>query len=119
MRQALYVVLALIALCMVSCEDSFSRYDKAMNDAERVMPINTDSAMTVLERIDPSSLKDDSLRAKYHYLLAFGHIRQNRSMIGDSLVSFAHKYYSGKDVVRDVRSGTAYTCYKFCVAATQ
>ncbi|MBD5217433.1 MAG: helix-turn-helix domain-containing protein [Bacteroidales bacterium] len=118
MRQALYVVLALIALCMVSCEDSISRYDKAMNDAERVMPINTDSAMTVLERIDPSSLKDDSLRAKYHYLLAFGHIRQNRSMIGDSLVSFAHKYYSGKDVVRDVRSGTAYAWYKFWVGDT-
>ena len=118
MRQALYVVLVLIALCIASCEDSISRYDKAMNDAEMVMQINTDSAMTVLERIDPSGLKDDSLRAKYHYLVAFGHMRQNRSMIGDSLVSFAHKYYSGKDVVRDVRSGTAYAWYKFWVGDT-
>ncbi|MDE6266270.1 MAG: helix-turn-helix domain-containing protein [Muribaculaceae bacterium] len=74
--------------------------------------------MTILDNIDPSNLKIDSLRAKYHYLLAFGHMRQNRSMIGDSLVSFAHKYYSGKDVVRDVRSGTAYAWYKFWVGDT-
>ena len=82
------------------------------------MQTNADSAMAILDHIDPTNLKVDSLRAKYHYLLAFGHMRQNRSMIGDSLVSFAHKYYSGKDVVRDVRSGTAYAWYKFWVGDT-
>ena len=82
------------------------------------MQTNADSAMAILDHIDPSNLKVDSLRAKYHYLLAFGHMRQNRSMIGDSLVAFAHKYYSGKDVVRDVSSGTAYAWYKFWVGDT-
>ena len=118
MRHILYVMFAVIALCVVSCTDSASRYNKELNDAERLMQINCDSAMTILDNIDPSNLKIDSLRAKYHYLLAFGHMRQNRSMIGDSLVSFAHKYYSGKDVVRDVRSGTAYAWYKFWVGDT-
>ena len=82
------------------------------------MQINPDSAMAILDQIDASNFKADSLRAKYHYLLAYGHMKQNRSMIGDSLVSFAHKYYSGKDVIRDVRSGTAYAWYKFWVGDT-
>lgn len=82
------------------------------------MQTDTDSAMAILDDIDSSNLKEDSLRAKYHYLLAFGHMRQNRSMIGDSLVSFAHKYYSGKDGVRDLRSGTAFAWYKFWVGDT-
>ena len=118
MRHILYVMLVVIALCVVSCTDTASRYNKEINNAERLMQTNTDSAMAILDHIDPTNLKVDSLRAKYHYLLAFGHMRQNRSMIGDSLVSFAHKYYSGKDVVRDVRSGTAYAWYKFWVGDT-
>ena len=118
MRHILYVMLVVIALCVVSCTDTASRYNKEINNAERLMQTNTDSAMAILDHIDPTNLKVDSLRAKYHYLLAFGHMRQNCSMIGDSLVSFAHKYYSGKDVVRDVRSGTAYAWYKFWVGDT-
>lgn len=118
MRHILYVMFAIIALCVVSCTDSASRYNKELNDAERLMQINCDSAMTILDNIDPSNLKIDSLRAKYHYLLAFGHMRQNRSMIGDSLVAFAHNYYRGKDVLRDVRSGTAHAWYKFWVGDT-
>ena len=118
MRHILYVMLVVIALCVVSCTDTASRYNKEINNAERLMQTNADSAMAILDYIDPTNLKVDSLRAKYHYLLAFGHMRQNRSMIGDSLVSFAHKYYSGKDVVREVRSGTAYAWYKFWVGDT-
>ena len=82
------------------------------------MQADADSAMAILDDIDPSNLKVDSLHAKYHYLLAFGHMRQNRSMIGDSLVGFAHNYYSGKDIVRDLRSGTAYAWYKFWMGDT-
>lgn len=116
--RGLYILLGVIALCLPSCMDSASRYGKAMNDAERLLQTDTDSAMAILDDIELSNLKADSLRAKYHYLRAFGHMRQNRSMIGDSLVSFAHKYYSGKDVIRDVRSGTAYAWYKFWVGDT-
>ena len=71
--------------------------------------------MAMLDAIDPSEMKIDSLRAKYYYLQAYGHMRQNRSMIADSLIAFAHDYYRGKDVVRDMRSGTARAWYKFWV----
>ncbi len=83
------------------------------------MPIDKDSAILLLDAIEPSELTVDSLRAKYHYLKAWGHMRQNRSMIGDSLISFAHNYYSGKDIVRDHRSGTALAWYKFWVGDTE
>ena len=82
------------------------------------MEINVDSAMSILDNIDPSELKSDSIRAKYHYLRAWGHMRQNRSMIGDSLIVKTHNYYRGKDVVRDMRSGTALAWYKFWVGDT-
>ncbi|MDE6655029.1 MAG: hypothetical protein K2K37_11665, partial [Muribaculaceae bacterium] len=79
MKKTLYMMFAVMALCVASCTDSASRYNKEINDAERLMQTNADSAMAILDVIDPSNLKVDSLRAKYHYLLAFGHMRQNRS----------------------------------------
>ncbi|MDE5869139.1 MAG: hypothetical protein K2H18_02810, partial [Muribaculaceae bacterium] len=79
MRQALYVIFAVIALCVSSCNDTASRYIKEINEAERLMQSNADSAVAILDHIDPTNFKVDSLRAKYHYLLAFGHMRQNRS----------------------------------------
>ena len=119
MRQTIFIFLSIIALCVASCSDTTSRHKKELNIAESLIQSNSDSAMSILDKIDPLNLKEDSLRAKYHYLLAYGHMKQNRSMIGDSLVSFAHKYYSGKDVIRDVRSATAYAWYKFWVGDTQ
>ena len=50
--------------------------------------------------------------------MAYGHMRHNRSLIGDSLISFAHDYYRGKDVARDIRSGMTFAWYKFWVGDT-
>lgn len=82
------------------------------------MTFNNDSALFVLEDIEPTELKIDSIRAKYHYLMAYGHMSCNRSMIGDSLISFAHNYYRSKDKEKDIRSSTAFAWYKFWVGDT-
>lgn len=87
----------------------------ALDKAEQLMRSNPDSAFAILEAIDPSDLKVDSLKAKFYYLRAFGHMKRNRSMIEDSLITFAHKYYRGKDIVKDIRSGIALAFYKFWV----
>lgn len=116
MRKIIYLLLVIVALA--SCSKSESRYDKEISLAERLMPGNPDSALTILESIDPSDLKVDSLRAKIHYLKAYGHMKANRSMVSDSLISFAHNYYRGKDIVKDIRSGTALAFYKFWVGDT-
>lgn len=116
MRKIIYLLLVIVALA--SCSKSESRYDKEISQAERLMPGNPDSALAILESIDPSDLKVDSLRAKIHYLKAYGHMKRNRSMIEDSLITFAHKYYRGKDIVKDIRSGIALAFYKFWVGDT-
>ena len=112
------IILSVIAAVIASCSQPASYYGDALDEAENVMEADADSAMAMLDAIDESDLNIDSLRAKYHYLRAFGHMRQNRSMIGDSLIAFAHSYYRGKDAVRDMRSGTAYAWYKFWVGDT-
>ena len=98
----------------VSCTHS-QQSAQIISEAERIADEYPDSALAILEAIDPSDLKVDSLKAKFYYLRAYGHVRRNRSMIEDSLITFAHKYYRGKDMVKDIRSGIALAFYKFWV----
>lgn len=117
MRKALFLLFVIVALA--SCSKPEARHDREIGQAERLMECNPDSALAILEAIDPSDLKVDSLKAKFHYLKAYGHMSANRSMVGDSLISFAHNYYRGKDIVKDIRSGMAYAWYKFWVSDTR
>lgn len=119
MRKLIYVFSILAISVIASCSKPMSQYDDEINRAEKLMQSNADSALTILEAIDPSDLTIDTLKAKYHFLKAYGHINSNRSMIGDSLISFAHNYYSGKDIVKDMRSGTALAFYKFWLGDTR
>ena len=110
--------MSLAVLGIASCSKTMSRYDEDIDRAEKLMQSNPDSALGILDAIDPSELKQDSLRAKYHYLKGYGHLTSNRSMTGDSLIHVAHEYYRGKDVVRDVRSGMALAWYRFWTGDT-
>lgn len=112
----IYVLLVIVILA--SCSKSGATHDKEIGQAEQLMKSNPDSALAILKAIDPSDLKVDSLKAKYHYLNAFGHMKRNRSMIGDSLITFVHNYYRGKDIAKDIRSGIALAFYKFWVGDT-
>ena len=98
MRKAVYLLFVIVT--WVSCSKPEARHDSEVGQAERLMECNPDSALAILEAIDPSDIKVDSLKAKFHYLKAYGHMSANRSMVGDSLISFAHDYYRGKDIVR-------------------
>lgn len=118
MNKIIHVLTAIIALAIASCSKSDSQYSRDLGTAEYLMQSDMDSALSILETIDPSELRIDSLRAKYHFLMAYGHMRHNRSLIGDSLISFAHDYYREKDVARDIRSGMTFAWYKFWVGDT-
>lgn len=117
MKKIIYILLVilLVIVAFASCSKSGPRHDKEISQAELLMQSNADSASAILEAIDPSDLKVDSLKAKFYYLRAYGHVKRNRSMIEDSLITFAHKYYRGKDIVKDIRSGIALAFYKFWV----
>lgn len=118
MRNILLTILAVMFVCIVSCSRSASHYNGIVDDAEKVAAYNVDSAMYMLEAIEPSEIDADSVRMKYLYLKAWGHMRQNRSMVSDSLLPKVHDYYSGKDAVKDIRSGTALAWYRFWVGDT-
>lgn len=107
-------VIAVIA----SCSGSKSRHEEKIRQAEDLMQSNPDSALSILETIDPSEIEADSFKAKHIYLKAYGHMKANRSMVGDSLIPFARNYYRGKDIVKDMRSGVALAWYKFWVGDT-
>lgn len=117
-NKILYLTMAIVILGVASCSKPMSRYNEVLDNAETLIRSNPDSALSILDAIDPSDLKVDSLKAKFHYLKAFGHMKRNRSMIGDSLITFAHNYYRGKDIVKDMRSGVALAWYKFWVGDT-
>ena len=112
------IYLLLVVVAIASCSRPWVRLNKEISQAEQLMESNPDSALAILEAIDPSDLKVDSLKAKFHYLRAYRHLKANRSMIADSLISFAHNYYRGKDIVKDMRSGLALAWYKFWVGDT-
>ncbi len=118
MRKLIYLISAFVVLGIAACSKPMSYYNEEIGRAERLMRSNTDSALSLLVAIDPSELKTDSLLAKYHFLKAYGHMARNRSMISDSLISFAHNYYRGKDIVKDIRSGITFAWYKFWVGDT-
>ena len=109
------IYLLLVIVILASCSKTEPRLDTKISLAEQLMVSNPESALAILEAIDSSDLKVDSLKARFHYLKAFGHMKRNRSMIEDSLITFAHKYYRGKDIVKDIRSGIALAFYKFWV----
>ena len=114
----IYILMIVTIAVLASCSGPSSRTNKALDKIESMMPVNADSALTLLDAIDLSDIDVDSIRARYIYLKAYGHMKRNRSMIADSLISFAHNYYRGKDIVKDVRSGTAFAWYRFWVGDT-
>lgn len=115
MKRLIYGLIAIVALGIVSCSKSDLQCEKDIDEAEKLMLSNTDSALAIVEAIDPADIMTDSTRAKLIFLRAYGHMSKNRSMIGDSLISFAHDYYRGKDIVKGVRSGITHAWYKFWV----
>ena len=60
--------MAVVVFGIVSCSKSMSQYNEEIDRAEKLMQSSVDSALSVLDAIEPSELKIDSLRAKYHFL---------------------------------------------------
>lgn len=114
----IFILFAAACVCF-SCSDSDRQYQRRINDAEKLMQINSDSAQSILDAIEVTDIKSDTLRNKLIFLKAYGHFRQNRSMVSDSLITYAHDYYRGKDKVKDVRSGMTLAWYKFWVGDTE
>lgn len=73
---------------------------------------NPDSALSMLEIIDPTELSIDSLRAKYYYLMALSHEKQGHVMLADSMISYSVNYYKDRDLSRYIKSATLSALHK-------
>ena len=99
---------------VVSCSHS-QQHAQIISDAERIADEYPDSALALLVGIDPAELTQDSIKAKYYYVLASTHDRQSHVALSDSMIGFSNDYYRGKDLKRSIRSATLLATYKFRV----
>lgn len=118
MRNIFWILVA--AITLIGCGRSREYYGRMLNDAERLADARMpDSALTLLDRVDVADLKHDSLRMQYHYIMGLAHLKQNRSFIADSLIGTVYGYYRGKDIRKEMLSGTMTAWYKFWVGDTR
>ncbi|MDE6006915.1 MAG: LuxR C-terminal-related transcriptional regulator [Muribaculaceae bacterium] len=113
-RNPLILILAAFIAISTGIACSHSRqYSRNLSEAERIVDDYPDSALAILEFIDPVELTEDSLKAQYYYVLASAHDRESQIALSDSMISFADNYYRGKDLKRSIRTATLLASYKF------
>jgi DNA-binding CsgD family transcriptional regulator len=108
----LILILILVGVGMVSCSRS-ARHSKILSEAESIVSAYPDSALVILEDIDPKDLKDDSLMALYAIVVGTAHKESYNSMVADSLTEFAFEYYRDKDFKRFLQAGDLYAIHLF------
>lgn len=106
------LVVFFAASFVVSCSHS-QRYAQFISDAEWIADEYPDSALALLSAVDPAELTQDSIKAKYYYVLASAHDAQGHVALSDSMISFSNDYYREKDLKRSIRSATLLASYKF------
>ncbi len=105
-------ILVLVAIGMISCSRS-AQQRQLISEAERIVYSYPDSALYILEDIDPKDLKEDSLMGLYAIVVGTAHKVGENSMVADSLTRFAFEYYRDNDFKRFLQAGDLYALHKF------
>lgn len=106
-------ILMFVAVSMVTCSRPASHYNNIINQAEIVFVEDPDSALSILAIIDPSEIPADSMKAKYHYIMALAHEKSGHVMLSDSMIQYSADYYRDKDLNRAIKSATLLALYKY------
>ena len=85
----LVVMLALLA----GCRHEVSRYDSRLENADSLLCLNPDSALSLLSGLDARSLRSEGDRAYYALLLTQARYRCYVTATSDSLINTALDYY--------------------------
>ncbi len=105
-------ILVLASVGIVSCSRA-AQHRQILSDAESIVSVNPDSALNMLEQIDPTDLDVDSIKALYAIIVATAHKSADNSMVSDSLTKYAFDYYRGKDFNRFLQAGDLYALHRF------
>lgn len=104
-RMLRYILLPLLSLLLWSCSCQPSGIDATLAEAERLMDARPDSALALVESIDPSAIHSRSTRALHALLLTQAQFKNYIDVPNDSLISIAVDYYdSSRDSYRKMLS---------------
>lgn len=100
MKNLKHFFLLLVAFCalfaLYNCGDDAPRQHQQLQAAEEIMWDMPDSALHVLESIDPSSLRGNQQHALYALLMTQAQIKNNVTVKSDSLINIALDYFKDK-----------------------
>lgn len=114
----LSVLLVLAGIIMASIGASCSRsqrYVQILSDAESIADEYPDSALALIDNIEPSELAVDSLKAQYYLIRASIHDNLGHLRMSDSLIRYSADYYRDKDINRAVKSATLSALYDYWI----
>lgn len=111
MRFRLFIIIA-AAVAGVSCSRT-GEQARVLSAAEEIVETSPDSALALIDDIEPADINADSLRALYYLVTASAHKATDSSMASDSLVRLSADYYKGRDKRRYVQSANLYALHRF------
>lgn len=86
-----------IISAVAGCGRNYDRTEALLAHAESIMEEYPDSAMAMLDTIDPTSLRDDRIRALYALLITQARYKNYINETNDSLIDSSVKYYINSD----------------------
>lgn len=109
-----YILLPFLSLLFWSCSCQPSGIDATLAEAERLMDVRPDSALALVESVDPSAIHSRSTRALHALLLTQAQFKNYIDVPNDSLISIAVDYYdSSRDSYRKMLANYYYGCVKY------
>jgi len=97
MKKLSFCVLAIFCIICFSCNEK-ARYSKIIEEAEKLIYTNPDSAYFLLSEIaDPSELTDAE-KADYGYITAIYHYDFGKAMAEDGIILFSLGYYKEHNI---------------------
>ena len=112
-KRILFLTIVCIAMSVVA---SCSRSEKQalfLSSVDEMVRTNPDSALMLLGDIDIRELKEDSLKAYYHMIMAAAHKANETPMVSDSMIRHSFEFYKKHDYNRFLKSGDLYSMYLF------
>lgn len=92
-RMLRYILLPFLSLLVWSCSCQPSGINATLAEAERLMDARPDSALALVESVDPSAIHSRSTRALHALLLTQAQFKNYIDVPNDSLISIAVDYY--------------------------
>ncbi len=94
MRQLIYIFILAALVCLGIGGCTPRRVGEAMNRADSLMTLAPDSALALLDAIDPATLRTDAARARHAVLLTRARHLADVPVYDDSIIAIGTDYYA-------------------------